>query len=62
MPRDSSSASAPPRPHLDRSRDEQLDVGIGDNDRADVAAVEHRPASLGREAALPLQQFSRTDG
>ena len=42
-----------------RGGDEQLDVGVGRDHRADVAAVEHRAALLRGEALLPVEQGLR---
>ena len=49
-------AHAPLGADLRRGGDEQLHVGIGRDDRADVAAVEHRSARLAGEILLPLEQ------
>ena len=47
---------APARPRLGGGGDEDLHLGIGKDDRADVAAVEHRAGRRTAEAALEREQ------
>ena len=44
------------RPHLGRCGDEDFHVGVGEDDRADVAAVEHGAGRRRGELALECQQ------
>ena len=46
----------PPGPLLDRGVEEELQVGVGQDDRPDVAAGHDDPARLRGEGPLPLEQ------
>ena len=51
----------PPRPLLDRRLEEDLEIGVGQDDRADVAPGHHDPAGR-RQRALPSSRARRSSG